>query len=44
MLKVGSEAPDFDAPLVGGGTFQLAAHRERQPVVLYFFPKAFTAG
>ena len=44
MLKVGSEAPDFEAPLTGGGTFHLAAHRGMQPTVLYFFPKASTAG
>lgn len=40
-------APNFTAQVAQGGTvssFSLAAALERGPVVLYFFPKAFTSG
>lgn len=46
-LRVGDPAPDFDAPAALAGrdfTFSLAEARRRGPVVLYFYPKAFTAG
>jgi peroxiredoxin Q/BCP len=43
MIKVGEPAPDFTAQATGDRTVHLAALRGR-PVVLYFFPKAFTAG
>lgn len=43
MIAVGQLAPDFSAPTQSGGTFSLAALRGR-PVVLYFYPKANTAG
>jgi peroxiredoxin Q/BCP len=44
MPAVGEKAPEF--ALIGSDSraHGLAAHRGRQPVVLAFFPKAFTAG
>mgnify|MGYP000990316289 CR=1 FL=1 len=44
MLKVGTLAPQFTAPLEDGSTFDLAAFRGQKHVVLYFYPKDFTAG
>ena len=46
-LKVGDKAPDFTTTgAVGGNAFKihLAAQLKKGPVVLYFFPKAFTSG
>ncbi len=46
-LKVGDAAPDFTAPASLGGkefTFALAAALKQGPVVVYFYPKAFTTG
>jgi peroxiredoxin Q/BCP len=43
MLKVGDSAPDFTAKTTVGETVSLSALRGR-PVVIYFFPKAFTMG
>lgn len=46
-LERGAAAPDFTAQAAVGGkefTFSLAAALKKGPVVLYFFPKAFTAG
>lgn len=46
-LPVGARAPDFTAQsaLAGKvGSFNLRAALRRGPVVLYFFPKAFTQG
>lgn len=46
-LKVGEKAPDFTTVgAVGGKDFKihLAALLQKGPVVLYFFPKAFTSG
>ena len=46
-LKVGDKAPDFSTTgAVGGKEFKLHLKDQlkRGPVVLYFFPKAFTSG
>ena len=46
-LKAGDKAPDFTAQATLGGrefTFTLAEALRKGPVVLYFFPKAFTKG
>ena len=46
-LKPGDKAPDFTAKATVGGdefTFSLADALKKGPVVLYFFPKAFTKG
>ena len=46
-LAVGAAAPDFTTPAALGGkpfSFSLAEALKNGPVVLYFFPKAFTAG
>lgn len=46
-LKPGTTAPDFSAPAYLAGeplTFQLAQALKKGPVVLYFFPAAFTPG
>ena len=46
-LKVGANAPDFTTTgAIGGKAFKLhlAERLKKGPVVLYFFPKAFTSG
>ena len=46
-LKVGAKAPDFSAQATLGGKefqFLLADALKQGPVVLYFYPAAFTAG
>jgi thioredoxin-dependent peroxiredoxin len=46
-LKPGDAAPDFTAQAAVGGDqfkFSLAEALKKGPVVLYFFPKAFTKG
>jgi thioredoxin-dependent peroxiredoxin len=46
-LKTGDAAPDFKAPASLGGnvfTFSLAEALTKGPVVLYFYPAAFTTG
>jgi len=46
-LKVGAKAPDFTAEASLGGkefTFALADALKQGPVVVYFYPKAFTSG
>jgi peroxiredoxin len=46
-LAVGAKAPDFTAQASIGGkefTFSLAAALKKGPVVLYFYPAAFTKG
>jgi peroxiredoxin Q/BCP len=44
MLKPGDTAPDFTLTLHDGGPFRLSDWLGESHVVLYFFPKAFTAG
>jgi peroxiredoxin Q/BCP len=43
-LEVGEQAPDFSLPASDGKTYTLAQFRGKQPVVIAFFPKAFTGG
>jgi thioredoxin-dependent peroxiredoxin len=43
MLKVGDKAPAFVAPGTEGDV-DLAALLQKGPLVLYFFPRAFTPG
>jgi peroxiredoxin len=46
-LKTGDMAPDFTAPATLGGkdfTFHLADALKKGPVVVYFYPAAFTSG
>lgn len=46
-LPVGASAPDFSADAALGGQtfkFSLAEALKKGPVVLYFYPKAFTSG
>eukprot|EP01037_Dinobryon_pediforme_P046296 gene46296-59471_t len=46
-LKVGATAPNFSTEAALGGKaypFSLAAALKKGPVVLYFFPAAFTSG
>ena len=46
-LKVGAKAPDFETlGAIAGKPFKLhlADQLKKGPVVLYFFPKAFTSG
>jgi peroxiredoxin Q/BCP len=46
-LKVGAVAPDFTLPGFKAGepmTYSLAEARKKGPVVVYFFPAAFTGG
>ena len=46
-LKVGEKAPDFTAAATLGGkefTFHLADALKKGPVVVYFYPAAFTKG
>jgi len=43
-LKVGDMAPGFSLPGSDGKTHSLADYRDRQAVVLAWFPKAFTPG
>ena len=46
-LAVGAAAPDFSADAAVGGEafkFKLAEALKKGPVVLYFYPKAFTSG
>ena len=46
-MKVGETAPTFILPATLGGkpfTFDLTAALKKGPVVVYFYPKAFTSG
>lgn len=41
-IQVGQEAPDFEIPVAGGEKFKLSEYKDKQPVVLLFFPLAWT--
>jgi peroxiredoxin Q/BCP len=43
-LKVGDRAPDFTLPDTEGRSVSLASLLAGGPVILAFFPKAFTPG
>ena len=43
-LAVGDTAPDFSLKGSDGETYSLAQFKGEQPVVLAFFPMAFTPG
>jgi peroxiredoxin Q/BCP len=43
-LKVGDKAPDFTLPGTDGQPVTLSKLLARGPVILAFFPKAFTPG
>lgn len=43
MLEPGDMAPDFEAADCDGGLLRLSDFRGRRRVVLFFFPRAFTA-
>lgn len=43
-LEPGQSAPPFALPGSDGKTHRLADHLGRQPVVIAWFPKAFTGG
>ena len=42
--RVGDMAPDFSLVGSDGETYSLARFRGEKPVVIAFFPKAFTGG
>jgi len=41
---VGEAAPDFKLPGSDGNTYSLSQFKGDKPVVIAFFPKAFTGG
>jgi peroxiredoxin Q/BCP len=43
-LSIGEAAPEFTLPGSDGKTYRLADYRDKQVVVLAWFPKAFTPG
>ena len=43
-LNIGDKAPDFELPSTGGGTFRLSESLKDGTLILYFYPKDFTAG
>lgn len=43
-LKVGDKAPEWTLKASDGKTYSLVDFKDKQPVVLAFFPKAFTPG
>jgi peroxiredoxin len=43
-LKIGDVAPNFTLSSTKGGKVTLADFKGKQPVVLAFFPAAFTGG
>ncbi len=43
-LKVGDAAPEFSLPATTGGNISLSQFKGKKPVVLAFFPAAFSGG
>ena len=43
-LKVGDAAPDFELKGSDGKTYKLGDFKDKQAVVIAWFPKAFTGG
>jgi peroxiredoxin Q/BCP len=43
-LKVGDPAPDFSLPATDGKTYKLSDFKNKETVVLAWFPKAYTSG
>jgi len=43
-LKVGDSAPNFDLQGSDGKTYKLSDFKGKKPVVVAWFPKAFTGG
>jgi peroxiredoxin Q/BCP len=43
-VKVGSTAPDFKLVGSDGKTYELSLFKGKKPVVIAWFPKAFTGG
>src|SRR3954465_14271643 len=43
-LKVGDQAPNFKLQATDGKTYRLSDFKGKKPVVLAWFPKAFTPG
>ncbi|MAC69319.1 MAG: hypothetical protein CMP84_03785 [Gammaproteobacteria bacterium] len=43
-LEVGDKAPDFSLPASDGSNYSLSQFLGEKPVVIAFFPKAFTGG
>ena len=43
-LKVGDAAPNFSLEGSDGKTYTLSQFKGKKPVILAFFPKAFTGG
>jgi len=43
-LKVGDQAPDFTLVGSDGKTYKLSQFKDKQAVVIAWFPKAFTGG
>src|SRR5690554_4130905 len=43
-LEVGDWAPDFELPGTDDQTYRLSDYRDKQAVVLAWFPKAYTSG
>ena len=44
QLKPGDPAPDVTAADEGGKQVALSSFKDKQGVVIFFFPKAFTGG
>lgn len=42
-LEPGQQAPDFELPSTAGGTFRLSSARDLRPVVMLFFPLAWSS-